>query len=342
MNKSLSQRRASAFTLIEVMAVIGILVLVIAIVLPALASARKSARRTAISSQLQTITTALTAYEQDFKALPPLVLPDPTDPQGLAGSPLYIGALGLYLEGPGGAGVPSKFVGTYSVVTAPKYDPLKAYRRGDCVSVSTTEFIALRDDSGPGKSPQGNAEYWAPFPYTDGVDGFGIPGAGGKTWGPYIQPEKLKMRGAAILDIEDNPIAYFPALPVKNNVHVDVPDQTGSGTGAIGGYVDFAPSRKQQPQYNVFANYPLFVWTSPPTGETIKSDRNKALTRIRALMGDLNDNGKIDPGETAVDERFLLWSAGLDGNYGPALDPQTKKATEATVRKCDDITNFPR
>src|SRR5438094_9089224 len=70
MRKSHANNRR-AFTVIELMVVIGVLVLLMAILLPALAAAPRSGKRVAISSQLQTITTALTAYEQDFKALPP-------------------------------------------------------------------------------------------------------------------------------------------------------------------------------------------------------------------------------------------------------------------------------
>ena len=67
-----------------------------------------------------------------------------------------------------------------------------------------------------------------------------------------------------------------------------------------------------------------------------------ALARMRAFMGDYNNNGRIDssppapaPGEQArATKSYLLWAAGPDGLYGPT------EATQTAVSKCDDVANF--
>src|SRR5687768_10612686 len=103
LRKMLRRRRfqpAAAFTLIEMLVVIGILVIIVGIALPALNVARRSAKRTQISSQLAMIETAFVAYEQDFKGLPVLIEGD-----NQTGWKVYdgFGMLGAIMVGPGGA-----------------------------------------------------------------------------------------------------------------------------------------------------------------------------------------------------------------------------------------------
>lgn len=64
------QARTTGFTLIELLVVISIIALLVAILLPALASAREQARRTICSSNLRQIYTGLAMYDLDFKTLP--------------------------------------------------------------------------------------------------------------------------------------------------------------------------------------------------------------------------------------------------------------------------------
>src|SRR5207248_4979831 len=78
-------------TLIELLVVIGILVLLIAILVPTLAVARKKAKVAAIGQTIQVVSTGLHAYQQDFGAYPEVPVPN----TGFA-------VLGLSLVGPGG------------------------------------------------------------------------------------------------------------------------------------------------------------------------------------------------------------------------------------------------
>lgn len=63
-------RRKNAFTLIELLVVISIISLLIALVLPVLASSRESARRAVCASNARSLAQMFMIYEQDFKYFP--------------------------------------------------------------------------------------------------------------------------------------------------------------------------------------------------------------------------------------------------------------------------------
>src|SRR5262245_40342505 len=68
----LSRKRRSGFTLVELLVVIGIIALLVAIILPALARARSAAERTVCLSNMQQMGQALYIYGAQYKgAIPP-------------------------------------------------------------------------------------------------------------------------------------------------------------------------------------------------------------------------------------------------------------------------------
>ncbi len=69
--------RRNAFTLVELLVVIGIIALLIAILLPSLAKARQSARRTACASNLRQVGVAFSLYLIDSKGVYPAPVADP-------------------------------------------------------------------------------------------------------------------------------------------------------------------------------------------------------------------------------------------------------------------------
>src|SRR3954466_4132151 len=72
-------RRNKAFTLVELLVVIGIIALLISILLPALGRARRSANTLKCLSNLRQVGSAFQLYAADFKGTIPVVRQDTLD-----------------------------------------------------------------------------------------------------------------------------------------------------------------------------------------------------------------------------------------------------------------------
>jgi prepilin-type N-terminal cleavage/methylation domain-containing protein len=79
-----------AFTLLELLIVIGVVALLMSILLPAINKARKAAMRTALQADMQSIVTAINAYQMDFGDIP---RPDKFVPAPFQGSEILCWAL---------------------------------------------------------------------------------------------------------------------------------------------------------------------------------------------------------------------------------------------------------
>jgi prepilin-type N-terminal cleavage/methylation domain-containing protein len=88
------RHRRRAFTLVELLVVVGIIVVLLAILLPMLTSVRKKATRTRIAMDLQNLSQCLEHYRQDFKDYPPVDM-SATNPILLHGPADRIGAVTL-------------------------------------------------------------------------------------------------------------------------------------------------------------------------------------------------------------------------------------------------------
>jgi hypothetical protein len=197
----------------------------------------------------------------------------------------------------------------------------------------TQKFVAMVENSAVAPGGATNAT-WDSFDPNDFEDGFGSRlRVGGKKTAPYLNPEKFRVRGCAILDADDKPILYFPAKTSK-------PDLTRLlSTGGkpfidMNGYAQAASGASQNAAlYNANDNLQFFKRYDD-------TDDTRAMGRFAAMLGDVNNNGIIDPGEQAVSTGpFLLWAPGPDGFYGPISKPSTATATAAEIAKCDDVIN---
>ena len=306
----LSPVRPHGFTLVQLLVVLGIAAVLMSLALPAIMRARTSAKRTAMFYQLQMISTALEAYKQDFDEYPQIDLNN---------------------------GVPPLIVDTGS-------------------------FALARSLIGPAPAtaPPGNL--------ADGKDGPGFRmTATGKVYGPYIAPDNFTFgysvsNGAGgyelsapaitlfppdygrlvIADRSNKPIVYCPALPRKPRYTLPSvyfagrkPTSAGNGTPSTAALTDVFFY-----DFNNILGDPA-VNTSTVLNEyrgllrqPTDTDDSKVVMRLQQMLGDKNNNGRLDPGESpSIDAPFILWSAGIDGVFGPL---------EGGNKPADDIffTNF--
>lgn len=323
------------FTLTELLVVIGIIVLLVGILLPMVMRAYRGADRQRTASDLNAIAVALDAYKADFGDYP-----------RPAGDHIGFAILGYALIGPANAAVTN----SGSVISPPTYDSAKSYGAGDMVQSGGNTYVCIKDSTGVGVT---TTTSWQPFPWADGADGPGFKNAltvdsngdgipdvpGGKTWGPYLQPDKFKLRGAAILDRDENAILYFPGNKSANVSNPNTTEFVALATGTT------------RPMFAVNHNAMLIV-----PGTNTAAEQTLAIARMRSMSGDFNLNGRIDGGESAGGLKpYLLWAAGADRKYGPqeieaawlsgsGNTLQANSARLADVRKaiqqCDDVTNF--
>lgn len=154
---NLARNRRPAFTLVEVLVVIGIMLVLVGMLMVAIPKVQKSARRARTTADLQTISVAMEAYKQDFGDYPRL---------------RYTGA--------GSIGNPR------GSTSAMDFMPPAMGGQGAAV-IAGSELLAWAL-VGPYQSAA--AGDWSP---PDGKDGFGIRvgSTRGTVFGPYVNPEKF-------------------------------------------------------------------------------------------------------------------------------------------------------
>jgi len=144
----------------------------------------------------------------------------------------------------------------------------------------------------------------------DGADGpgFRLRGVQGQVYGPYLDLSHFRISStddytAEIIDRNNCPIHYCPS-------------NTKANPSGYHGYVSDYYGVGPQPLYDhSYFEYCLDLKT------------------MRQMLGDTNNNGQIDPGETPVfSGPYILWCAGPNGIFGP--DPSDPSGHS------DDVTNF--
>jgi prepilin-type N-terminal cleavage/methylation domain-containing protein len=303
-----------AFTLVEILVVIGIIVVLAGILVPLVGKAFKQAKRTRTAADLNSISIALEAYKADHGDYPRVAIK--VHP---AGAPAFQST----------ADRPNPMTGAQVLCKAllglaPAGDA-SSYPTGNVNGV-TVPLVHLKQDGkdGPG---------FATMEPTKDAAGKFIQQS--KTYGPYLAIEKFKVGYPpgvtpaqdepllqTILDQDGFPILYFPRSPAKLNQSI------------ANGYVALSlPTAEGVTTYDARDNLEPFR----RTGEA----DNLVLRRLRVCFGDLDDDGAIRQGETArYDAPFVLWSAGADGKYGPDADlaPSDGALDLADVDRMDDVT----
>jgi prepilin-type N-terminal cleavage/methylation domain-containing protein len=330
----LHRRSRRAFTLAEMLVVIGIIAVLASITLVVLGKARRSADRSMIAFQMQTITVGLNAYQTDFSAFPittTKATPATSDPDyeinrdGLRGARTLCKALmgaceaynttipahhdgknGLGFGVVGRSGVPQYEPGT-NEIRGKTYGP---YLAADKFKVANSATLPITIDG---------TDYKVGDPLPD------------KPHADDPMPNDRYDDRAVLLDANGNPILYYPVMnpqaPVKLQfAHVS----RGHSTVDVASAPEITPSQPTPADPSAYAGTPMYVsndnscWLAP------------AL--FRKFMGDANGDARITGTEVAPGRgQYVLWSAGPDGFYGPNT---SAGATEKAKREFDDVTNF--
>ncbi len=93
----MQQCRRKGFTLIELLVVVGIMVLLMSILMPALGRARESAKRTQCMANLHSIGQAIRAYMSESNDFYPPMAPMPSDTEAAAGREVMSKILAPYV-----------------------------------------------------------------------------------------------------------------------------------------------------------------------------------------------------------------------------------------------------
>lgn len=358
------------FTLVEMLIVIGLLVLLTAILLPMLSKISRQAQRYKIGALMNTIGAGLEAYKADFGDYPRPPEPTPLSTQAIEQSDGFA-ILGVALVGPGPAsGYPNVLNnGTLEanapLQETPQFASGTPYPAGTVVQTpgagslsGQAAFYVCINEMGSGTSSAlTDTTHWSPFQcWADGADepGFrqrpavtefnggtvGTQGSG-RTWGPYIQTDHIKMVGAAIVDPYNHPILYFARTTssVNINAYQPIPQNSANSSLAAGGYVASWPPTTgaaatggtyPPPMYNFSDNgqfcHPLALGGP---GDTMTPDARP----MQALLGigqnntsaftaakDPTTSSAVTNGDTpAWTGPYILWSPGTSSLalYGP-------------------------
>lgn len=302
------------FTLAELLVVIGIMLVLMAILLPMLSKIRANAQRVSIASDLVGIAQALDQYKHDWGDYPRTTTDIPTTVSGSAAS------------GPSSGGV----VLCWALI-AP--GPASQDGAGQKVAAGGTDMGA------PGFRPSGvynNASLGTQYQ--------------GKVYGPYLNVERYRYGVLAnptssspqlnlaapstqvddtntyIADSQGNAILYFPAI---TNV---VPGQGSPPATLVGLDKIGQPLNLQSPHhvYNYNDNVPPLL-----TSITAPFPPMCSLTPniLNLQLGANTPQQVITP--------FLLISAGHDGRFGPSLNAGAAAGDDDDVAYPDVLAPVP-
>jgi type II secretory pathway pseudopilin PulG len=326
--------------------VIGIVLVLAGLLLPAITGAYKKAQRAAMANDLQAVGTALDAYKRDHHDYPRVrteqgLTPTADRPNPMSGAQVLCFAL----VGP----APKTEVGV-----VPPQRPKQDGQDGPgfrVLRLPGPDGIMNTADDDLTARPAYPAYLSDTFRYGDPMDPLAPT---------QVSRDEVNVLRYTLLDRNNRPILYFPAAASKRNVNV-------AGTpGTPAPYVDsmiVTGVASETSRYDAddnlawFGDDPKNYATTPITAAT---GGTLALKRMRVLLGDVMNasdtlgaasttpDGIVQQYETPVDLPYLIWAAGPDERFGPA-DGGFANGSTATdvsqldrglIEKCDDVGNF--
>lgn len=339
--------RRRGFTLMELIIVIGILVLLMGLLIPILSMVNRQGQSTKTAATLSSIATGLEAYRSDFGDYPRFSPDDPNFPNPLNSAPDR-GArlLARALMGPAPANDPrmdhdlssgGPWTSTQDYLNACK----SAFQDGHGDSANpfgqkeSRQLVQRSNEAGayyPGKlySPYLDPERFElriirDLPEVDPAQSFDgnlalLAADSGFRYGV----------DAVILDPANRqPILFYPALAkspdvgqqaARSSPTVPAFEAFPAQGDPVGLFIDgYRLDQKQQSLYNGFDNLGYIV---PDDGRRFPGlamndpdpVTNLTLYSFRELLGDVNQDGRIDSGEKAATTApYLLIAGGIDG-----------------------------
>ena len=331
--------RADAFSLVEMMVVIGIIGLLLAALLPAFSAVRNQARYTQASSQFRALDTGLVSFRAEAAlggALPPSSgdNPKPADRQKIANPQLESAASLIRVSG--AHLLVHAMVGAEGLGT-PGFKDLN--RNGvwwDDTHRKRDEGIYAVGDDGKEQSPRYGGSGYVDDKMKERTQTLKDLASAGKIpnrpqWSTADQDE-IAINESLFLDPWDRPILYYKANPVGlrmtgalNKPGIFWQEDNGIITGSKEGVVndeglDFGAGKEAD------AYHELFSAKSPEPTERIEDILTQSEDYAHSFVRFILDPSiKARPTPVQKDS-YLLISAGPDARYGTA----------------DDVTNWTR
>lgn len=339
------RRRRSGFTMTEMLIVIGLIVLLIGILLPAIAGVQRQAKVTRTTSLMEDFSSACAAFEQEHNVAPGVIPEDV-----LANDPLISGTENALLH----------LIGGYRLLRptdGPSSDAAVRYNAADDFGNGATELI-FTDANGNNWGLKVNLDFFGLGPVIDG-----------KQYDPYFTPadgDLLAVTGQLgqnqvnipdLIDAWDMPIMYARRVRTVGPI-IGAPTQpqrpqflypTAAGNWGGGMYPYLRSTALGERQMNQMpggsnSKYSVLNATGQPP-----SNSNYALGAWNLMMllaneaflvGDLSSTYDY----TTTRGGFVLISAGPDGIYlstedgeGSSNDPQEWIRTPTVAGEYDDI-----
>ncbi len=318
-----SKRKRSAFTLVELLVVIGIIVVIMGMLLVMLVVAYKRGLHQRYLADISTISTALDAYKSDFGDYP-----------RPSGNSAGFAVLAEALVGPGPAALTPAAVSSMNIPTTVTGGSVAGQVLVDSTSAPTNISIALA----PTGTSSGSFWMSANAGYVDGNDGPGwrMRANGGRVYGPYLAPDKWHMADnsgrplCALLDPDGSPILYFAAA--KPSPNIALPN----------GYAqDSHLTPAAHPEFDMADNWMILSSTS----SSAATSEDNARLMFQFMLGDLDGDGAITSNGTKGPETalatapYILWCAGPDRGFGFTYTGNYA-ADKKTLSQADDVTNL--
>lgn len=346
-----SFRRAShrrGFTLVELLVVMGIILVLISILLPALNRAHHQAIRHSMMADLQIISQGLDAYRNDFGDYPRT---------GLASC----------ISSPGTLGSSTTPVTGAAVLCWALAGPGPALQDGAGMMSGVTPLAGTGDLGAPGFRPHiaGQGRIYGPYISLDQFRIGNIATATGSNPppnnavnGPNVGPNTLTYYDdttCVLADRYGNIILYFPG---NTNLNPRTGGAGGTPPGLLGSWaIGTTPPAGSNAVYNYNDNstpvtagsvsYPPYI--TPISTNTINVGQSTLTPKVMAYrLGHTSAlsgtaTGPVAASEVPVIVPYLLWSAGPDGQFGPQVNTSglTTGEDDDVVYPPDQLLDFP-